>query len=139
MMTWDWTSSEALKRNGRRLESARRPYLTLSIFIYIESGRCCLYLAGVEPATVAGVKLLRRFGAPSAGLVGVDRKIAGEDWIEQLPGLFDVVLAGKTALIAGHGVFEEFLVRQHIVRSGRRRRDKLDRVADESLAEGLLK
>src|ERR1700722_4160079 len=84
------------------------------------------------------MQLLCGFGTPGSRLVDVDREIALNDRIKQLPGLFDVVLAGEAALVAAHGVFEKFLVGQHVVGSGRRRGDELDRVADEALTKGFL-
>ena len=60
----------------------------------------CWLDAGFEPLAVAGVELVGCFGAPGAGVVGVDGQVGFEDRIEELPALFDVVLPGETALVA---------------------------------------
>src|SRR2546425_8771361 len=69
----------------------------------------------VLPASGGRDSRLDFFRSPCARLVLVDGRAGLQDWIDDSPGLFDVVLPGEQGGIAVHGVAQHALVRVHLI------------------------
>src|SRR2546426_2670213 len=89
----------------------RRPALRSSYMIH----------CWVLPASGGRDSRLDFFRSPCARLVLVDGRAGLQDWIDDSPGLFDVVLPGEQGGISVHGVAQHALVRVHLI--GARERD----------------
>src|SRR5215468_783176 len=86
-----------------RSESIRRPSRVSGALpgnAEIFSVRC----ARVVPATWRRDDLIGLGRTPGAVLIFVDRGVRFEDWIDDSPGLFDVILACKICGISGQRV-----------------------------------
>ncbi len=91
---------------------------------------------GVGPAAGRLDVVVDFFGAPGAGVVGVDGRVGFQNGVDDAPGFFDVVLAGELGWVAGHGVAEEDFVGLHFIGLGVVMREQFGLLADEGLAGG---
>src|SRR5437879_10848890 len=72
---------------------------------------------GVLPAAGGRNARVDLFWSPGARLIFVDRRASLQDWIDDSPRLFDVVLPGEQGGVALHGVSQHSLVRIHLLRA----------------------
>src|SRR4029077_19792309 len=75
----------------------------------------CVFHRRVLPASGGRDSRVDFFRSPRARLVLVDGRAGLQDWIDDSPGLFDVVFTGEQRSVAVHGVAKHALVRVHLI------------------------